>query len=261
MSGLDRYMRLLRLFGEAKSEWTVQEMADALAVPASTVYRSVRDLIAADMLEPAGEAQYRLGAAFIEFERLIRLTDPLVRTAHPLLRDLSLQVGLPCAVFLARLYGDTVMCVADDRPGDAVIKTSYERGRPMPLTRGATSKAILAQLPARRLGKVLLQAQKANPKDPFAIPIDDFRAQLATVRKRGYCVTRGEVDKGLVGIAAPIAVPEQGINASLTLVVEAAQLDDRAERRLVMLVVSTAGLLTDMLTERGSTPGILRTTG
>jgi DNA-binding IclR family transcriptional regulator len=94
-----------------------------------------------------------------------------------------------------------------------------------------------------------------------ALELDEGRAQLATVRKRGYCVTRGEVDKGLVGIAAPIAVPEQGINASLTLVVEAAQLDDRAERRLVMLIVSTTGLLTDMLAERGSTPGILRTTG
>jgi DNA-binding IclR family transcriptional regulator len=108
---------------------------------------------------------------------------------------------------------------------------------------------------------VLLQAQKTSATDPFALPIDDFRAQLASVRKRGYCVTRGEVDRGLVGIAAPIAVPEQGINASLTLVVEAAQLDDRTERRLVMLIVSTTGLLTDMLVERGTIPSDLRTTG
>jgi DNA-binding IclR family transcriptional regulator len=261
MSGLDRYMRLLRLFGAAKSEWTVQEMADRLGAPASTVYRSVRDLVAADLLEPANEAQYRLGAAFIEFERLIRLTDPLMRAANPLLRDLSLQAGLPCAVFLARLYGDTVMCVADDRPRDAGIVTSYERGRPMPLTRGATSKAILAQLPARRLGKILLLAQKADAKDPFRQPLEDFRAQLATVRKRGYCITRGEVDKGLVGIAAPVAVPDQGINASLTLVVDAAQLDDRTERRLVMLIVSATGLLTDLLMERDSAQRGVRTAG
>jgi len=245
MSGLDRFVRVLRLFGEARPEWTVQEMAEALDAPASTVYRTVRDLVDADLLEPASEAQYRLGAAFIEFERLIRLTDPLVRAGTPLLRDLSLQVGMNCAVFLARLYGDTVMCVADDRPADGAVETSYERGRPMPLTRGATSKAILAQLPTRRLNKIL--AQRAGDTDPFAVPAEEFRAQLATARKRGYCVTRGEVDKGLVGIAVPISVPDRGINASLTLVVEAASLDDRTERRLVMLMISTAGLLTDAL--------------
>jgi DNA-binding IclR family transcriptional regulator len=245
MSGLDRFVRVLRLFGEAQAEWTVQEMADALDAPASTVYRTVRELVGADLLEPASEAQYRLGAAFIEFERLIRLTDPLVRAGQPLLRDLSLQVGMKCAVFLARLYGDTVMCVADDRPTDNTVQTSYERGRPMPLTRGATSKAILAQLPTRRLNKIL--AQRAGDSDPFAVPEGEFRAQLASVRKRGYCVTRGEVDKGLVGIAVPISVPERAINASLTLVVEAASLDDRTERRLVMLVIATAGLLTEAL--------------
>jgi DNA-binding IclR family transcriptional regulator len=261
MSGLDRFIRILRLFGEAKSEWTVQEMADTLVAPASTVYRTVRDLVAADLLEPASEAQYRLGAAFIEFERLIRLTDPLVQAGNPLLRDLSLQVGQPCAVFLARLYGDTVMCVADDRPSNAGVETSYERGRPMPLTRGATSKAILAQLPARRLGKILLQAQRADAKDPFAVPVDEFRAQLIAVRKRGYCITRGEVDKGLVGIAVPIAVSDRGINASLTLVVEAASLDDRTERRLVMLMISTAALLTDMLVERGNAGHAARNAG
>ncbi len=245
MSGLDRFVRVLRLFGEARAEWTVQEMAEALDVPASTVYRTVRDLVGADLLEPASEAQYRLGAAFIEFERLIRLTDPLLRAGGPLLRDLSLQVGMKCAVFLARLYGDTVMCVADDRPAGSTVKTSYERGRPMPLTRGATSKAVLAQLPTRRLNRIL--AQRAGDGDPFAVPTDQFRAELAAVRKRGYCVTRGEVDKGLVGIAVPIRVPERAINASLTLVLEAASLDDRTERRLVMLMISAAGLLTEAL--------------
>ena len=77
--------------------------------------------------------------------------------------------------------------------------------------------------------------------------LDVWDQHLARVRKRGYCVTRGEVDKGLVGIAVPISVPERAINASLTLVVEAASLDDRTERRLVMLMISTAGLLTEAL--------------
>jgi len=78
---------------------------------------------------------------------------------HELLQDMARQAGVPCVGVLARLFGDTVMCVADTLPSDNGIRTSYERGRPRPLTRGATSKVILAQLPARRLNR-LLEAER-----------------------------------------------------------------------------------------------------
>jgi DNA-binding IclR family transcriptional regulator len=246
MSGLSRYSEVLRLFTEAKSDWTVQEMSEALNVPGSTVYRTVRDLVAENFLEPATEGHYRLGAAFFEFDRLIRLTDPIVRVGTALLWDVATQARIPCVGILARLYGETVMCVADAIPTDAKVYTSYERGRPQPLTRGATSKAILAQLPTRRLNK-LLQAHAARDQHPHAPSPSELREELASIRKRGYAVTRGEVDKGMVGIAAPVSVPAWALTASLTLVVEASALDSATERRLVLLVVSTASLLREEL--------------
>src|SRR5579863_2280178 len=113
MSGLSRYVSVLRLFSEERSEWTVLEIAAALDVPASTVYRTVREMVAAEFLEPAAEARYRLGACFIEFDRLVRVTDPLYSVGTALLRDVALQARVPCVAVLARLYDDTVMCVAD----------------------------------------------------------------------------------------------------------------------------------------------------
>jgi len=244
MSGLSRYVDVLRLFGESRSEWTVPDISEAIGVPASTVYRTVRELVAENFLEASTEANYRLGPAFIEFDRLIRLTDPLAAIGTSLLRECALQARLPCAAVLARLYGDTVMCVADVTAKDAAIPTSYERGRPRPLLQGATSKAILAQLPTRKLTRLL--ADHA-PRRKFEPTTEELREQLAAVRKRGYCVTRGEVDKGLMGIAAPVTLPERGLVASLSVIVEAAAVDDAVERRLVLLVVSTASLLTEEL--------------
>jgi len=237
MAGLRRFVGILRLFAEAKSDWTVQEMADALSLPASTVYRTVRELVAERFLEPATEAHYRLGAAFIEFDRLVRLTDPLARAGEARLQDLAAQAGIPCVVLLARLYGDTVMCVADTALGDLPLKPSYQRGRPMPLTAGATSKAILAQLPARRLARLIARAGDG------LMPDTELRGVLAGIRKRGHCVSRGEIDRGLAGVAVPIALPELGIAASLSLVVDAARLTDTIEHRLVLLMVSSANLL------------------
>jgi DNA-binding IclR family transcriptional regulator len=245
MAGLQRYLSVLRLFDEKHHQWTVPELADALSVPASTVYRTVRDLLHAGFLESATEAKYRLGSFFVEFDRLVRLTDPLYRSSTPLLRELVAQARIPCVAVLARLYGDTVICIADHHSPDANIHTSYERGRPRPLMRGATSKVILAQLPSRRLTKLLASAD-LEP-GPFRKNEKEFRDELTTIRKRGYTITRGEVDKGLVGIAAPVAAQDRTVTGSLSLVVSAQNLDEAAERRLVLLVVSSASLLTEEL--------------
>lgn len=246
MGGMSRYVSLLRLFGEQRSEYTVVEIAAALSIPPSTIYRTVREMVAAEFLEPAAEGRYRLGAFFIEFDRLVRVTDPLHRLGTALLRDVVVQARIPSAAVLARLYNDTVMCVADYHSTSDNIATSYERGRPRPLTRGATSKVILAQLPSRRLVKLL--GQLSTDALPVANSELEFRDELSSIRKRGYSVTRGEVDKDLVGIAAPVSVSQRALIGSLSLVVPAAMLDDALERRLIFLVVSSARLLTEELT-------------
>lgn len=258
MSALKRFLDVLRLFDEAKSVWTVPGIAAALGTPPSTVYRTVRALVAASFLEPAQAGHYRLGAAFIEFDRLIRVTDPLARAGTALLRDVTAQARIPCVAVLSRIYGDRVMCVADERSADATFETSYERGRPRPLTRGATSKAILAQIPTRRLNRLLATVDARGADRPFAMKAAEFRDELATIRRRGYSVTRGEVDKGLVGLAVPVSVPEQALIASMSLVVKATDLDDAIERRLVLLLVSSAALLTESLRLDLAGPAVAR---
>ncbi|MGO4677234.1 IclR family transcriptional regulator [Bosea sp. 2YAB26] len=250
MNALGRFVSLLRLFRETKGSWTVQDMSEALSVPASTVYRTVRELVGEGFLEPAYEAHYRLGPAFVEFDRLVRLTDPLVRAGQSRLHDLIAQAGVPCVALLARLYGDTVLCVADEAVGNLPARPSYERGRPMPLTRGATSKTILSLVPPRRLARLVAGSFGGQPgADQADLPmkIAELRDLLAGIRKRGYCITRGEIDEGLVGIAVPVAVPELGIAASISLVLDAASLDEKLEHRLVLLLVSSASLLGDRL--------------
>jgi len=136
MGALDRFVDVLRLFDERKSDWTIQDMAEATGVAASTVYRTVRALVSQGFLDPSTEAHYRLGAVFIEFDRRMRLSDPLIREGAPVLADLLSVVSVPSTAIIARLYGDQVICVAEERNGSLAMPTSYERGRPMPLLQG-----------------------------------------------------------------------------------------------------------------------------
>jgi DNA-binding IclR family transcriptional regulator len=229
-------MAVLRLFSEALPTWTVAEMADALGVPPSTAYRTVRDLLAGGLVEMSAEARYRLGPAFIEFDRLTRLTDPLMMAGRDILRDVVQEAGIPCVGLLTRLYGREVMCIADYASPDAHFSPSYERGRPMPLTQGATSKAILARLPAKRLAKLV------GDEDAEAL-----REELAAIRRAGFCLGRGEIDEGLAGLAVPVVCEEEGLVDSLSLVLENHRLAGAREERLRHMLISAANEIANSL--------------
>ncbi len=215
-------------------------MAKQLAVPGSTVYRTVRELVSHGFLEPASEAHYRLGSAFIEFDRMVRRTDPLGQIGTQFLRNLLAEIKLPCVVLLARLYDDRVICAVDERDDITDVPTSFERGRPMPLTKGSTSKVILAQLPSRKLKKLL-------PEDTSEQDVAQLKEELAGIRRRGYCITRGEVDDGLVGISVPINCPELAISACVSVVTQQADMDPDSERRAILILVSAGDMLTQDL--------------
>ena len=249
MAGFSRFLAVLRVFNDSASAWSVPDMADALGVPASTAYRTVRDLVAAGFLEAAQDGAYRLGPAFIEYDRLLRMTDPLVHAGAGALRDVVMQAHTPCVALLSRLYNDQVMCVADEAARETAFRSSYERGRPMPLTQGATSKIILAHLPARQLNRLIGAPKSAPANEPL-------RRELAEIRRRGYCATASEIDPGLAGIAAPVIVREAGIFASLSLVADDSNLDESQRRRLVLLVVSAASLVSEELRHRHLSPPV-----
>lgn len=243
MAGLDRYIAVLRLFSQGRSEWTVVDMAERLGVPQSTVYRTVHDLLAENFLEMASEARYRLGSVFIEFDRLLRLTDPLLTAGSQVLEDVVAGAGVPCVGLLCRLYNDTVMCIADDATPGAPFSSSYERGRPMSLTMGATSKAILAHLPPRRFSRLVAHWPEARSHA--------FRAELTVVRRTGVSISYGEIDAEVVGVAAPILSKAPGLLASLSLVLPRDVADKAMVARVSAATMAGARLIEERLAASG----------
>ena len=211
MSGFTRYNKILKLFSEQRSSWTVSEISDKLKVPSSTIYRIVRELVLSEFLESAAGAYFRLGPAFIKFNRTINLSDPLVRAGQPFLEKLANENPIVSVNVLSRLYGNKVMCVADYKSPFFKNNTSYQKGKLMPLIYGATSRAIIMQVIGRRLDDLLKDElfSDYNKKDTFL-------KKLKNDNKKGYCRTEGQVDKGLIGFAVPIKNKKLGIEASLS---------------------------------------------
>ena len=90
----------------------------------------------------------------------------------------------------------------------------------MPLFYGATAKIILANLPERQLVKLFLNHRIEIAKAGLGEEWEDFKDSLARIRQDDYCVTRSEIDPGLIGVGSAVFAEDKKVIASLTYITE-----------------------------------------
>lgn len=215
-SSLDRMLGILDLFREDNTAITQEDVIKHIGCSRATAYRYLKSLSSCGLLTPASGGAYVLGSRVIEFDRLLRMRDPLVIAA----RDVMTRVAarLKTNLMLCSYYGDKVMCV-DRVWEDSSIESSYERGRPMPMFAGATAKSILANLSPYQLRNLMLWHADEIRAAGLGNDWDSFRDTMKRLRKEGVYVSFGEVDKGLIGIGAPIFGHERKVLGSLVFIV------------------------------------------
>ncbi len=236
MAGPDRTINVLKLFTLAKPAWSVEQAAAALSVSDSSAYRYFAVLTEAGLLTPAAHGNYVLGPAVIQYDRQIQLTDPLLRAAKPVMTRL-LQFAPPhTTILLCRMFRNTVLCIHEMVATPGTARVSYERGRPMPLFRGATSKIMLPYLLPRELRRIYDQDQAGAAA--IGANWADFRKAITHMRKAGYAVTHGEVDPDNIGIGVAILDDRRRPVGSLSYVISDSE--EPAVVRLLPLVVGGA---------------------
>lgn len=238
MAGPDRTVGVLKLFTLERPEWTVEEAAGALQVSASSAYRYFAALTEAGLLTTLTSGRYTLGPAIIQYDRQIQLTDPLLRVAKPVMADIMRFAPAGGTVLLCRLFRETVLCVHQVTEAGSRTRVSYERGRPMPLFRGATSKIILAHLQPRDLRRLYETHRAQIDAAGLGEAWEAFRGNMARMRKAGHAVTRAELDPERIGVAVPVLDDQRRVLGSLSYVVPASE--ERAVPRLISLAATGA---------------------
>ena len=236
-SSARRLLGLLDMFSPQQPVWTVEGMARRAKLSVSTTYRYVRDLTAVGLLAPAGAPGYVLGPAIIEYDRQIRQSDPLLLKAVPVARWLLQQAAPNGAVVISRWYRDKVMCLHQESGGAHPLAASYERGLPMSLFRGATSKIILANLPDRLLRRLFDARRREAMAAGLGGDWTQFRRSLRVLRDAGVCQTASEVAAGRIGIAAPI-FSDGKVLGSLSIVLAKHTMTSPVSARLRALVIA-----------------------
>jgi len=247
----DRVLSILALFNGDKWQWSVDGAAEAMNLPTSTTYRYFKSLLKAELLSPQGSGLYVLGPGICELDRSMRLHDPFINASRTEMRNLI--TGNPGTIsLLTRLYKGKVLCV--HRDGTALSTPAYERGRPMPLARGAASKVLLANLTPR-----VLRTISSNEPELSQIELGAMGEELARIKAAGYSITRGEIDPGKVGLSVPVFRGNNELEGSLSLVAEAS--DDPDEPALIQSLIRArkaieANLLLSKFQSSGDNAGV-----
>jgi DNA-binding IclR family transcriptional regulator len=236
----DRLLAALALFSVEQPQWTVEDAAKKLGVSQPTAYRYFKRLTGAGLITPVSGARYTLGPAIIQMDRQIQITDPMLRAARGVMHELIQRAPDGSALLLCRLFHDRVMCVHQVFGRGPQEPVSYERGRLMPLFRGATSKIILAHLPARTLKPLLTQNAGELAGLGFGTSFEDFRAALAAMRRDGVAISRGEIDPGRVGVGVPLFDRDRTVLGSLSFALSASRAGEKLIARLTPLLTEGA---------------------
>lgn len=202
-SGVERALDVLRCFGRAgQATLGVTEIADELGLSKAVVHRTLSAFRSRGFLEiEESTHRYRLGPELlllglrhldqIDVRSLGRQTLADLVAATDETATLSVRVGW------TRVYLDQVTPNRD-------VKMVVQLGEPFPLHAGASSKALLAFLPAAEQEEYLA-LHSLSPVTPHTITDPDrLRKELDSIRATGYAVSFSERDASASSVAAPV---------------------------------------------------------
>lgn len=237
MNSLERMLSLLDVFTTSAPVWSTEDLIRYSGCSRSTSYRYIRALLNAGLLTPVANGGYILGPRVVEMDLQVRTSDPIYTAGGASMTELARKTGHTALV--SALYSDTVMCVRNV-PGVNAPEGLFSRGQRRPLFQGAASKIILAHLPVHQLRSLFARHRKAIAASGLGADWSSFRGNLRAIRQQGYCVTRGEFQPGIVGIAAPLFNREDQVLGSLGIAMPGSAVSPEDYEGLAQTVMEAA---------------------
>ena len=222
---LDKALRVLDAFGDARDRWTEADLRRHLGMPSSSLNRILRGLERAGYVLRDDAGAYRLGIGAVRLGDRARASLDLPAIVDAELRALAQATSELVLLAVAEpALGTALYIAAVDSPQR--LRVTAEPGTRVPLTAGATARSLLAFAPDALIEQVLARRREPlaagnaprrgrDPRAPGSHPRQRLGEQLAgdvrrRVGARRSAARRGGSSPGLDRGGRPHQPPQRG---------------------------------------------------
>jgi DNA-binding IclR family transcriptional regulator len=175
---LARGLTVLEHVSRSATGLQIADIAEKLGVHRAIAYRLVSTLEQHMLVSRAHDGRIIIGGGILALAE--RFQPQLRATARPLLKTLAEESG--ATAFLCVAQGDECVAIEVAEPERPLLKVSYRTGSRHPISKGAAGLAIAMQRPEDTTDSL----------------------ELTTARRNGFALTRGQLQEGAIGMAAPL---------------------------------------------------------
>lgn len=209
MKSTDRLLNILSFIASCGRPAFPKNISSELNIPLSTVYRILNVLISWEFVTHSKlYGAYTLGAQSLKGQQLHHAYSIFGPECDEVLRELAEATGESAAIIAAD-YTETI-CIKMVESTQA-LRCSFLTGRSNDLISGASGKTLLAHKALDVRDGIVQRAFLGNAGKQKALT-----QELNQIVEQGYGITVGEIDEGVLGIAAPI-FRHQSVIAVVTL--------------------------------------------
>jgi DNA-binding IclR family transcriptional regulator len=200
-TSVDRALELLALFGDPHPDVRgLSELAAASGLDKATCYRYLSALCRQGLLRRDGD-RYRLGFRLVELAERLRAGLLPSRVARPVLQELAVATGHSSQIIVRDgdfgVYAEVV-------EGRSAVRLYVRTGRHAPLYAGASTRLLLAFLPAEARARYLATQPRPAVTAQTVVDAAELERLGALARATGFSLSFGELEPFSAELAAPV---------------------------------------------------------
>jgi len=212
---LDKSLSILETLLQHNSPMSMTEVSEKLGLYPSTVHRVLNTLKYRGYVEQnSADQKYQLGLKVLELGMAKFHQMDLVRESAPYLKEIVNQCNE--TVHLGILEDKEVLYLAKEESSQTIRMCSYV-GKRASLHCTALGKVLLAYLPEGERKKILGKKELPCLTEKTITDKEELEKELSKVKKQGFALDRGENEKDVRCIAAPIRNYQGKVIAALSI--------------------------------------------
>ena len=240
IAGVGRVLAVVEAFNDEYGRMTVSQVAERTGIPRTAARRYLLNLCHFGYGDTDGKFYWltprvlRLGQVYLDGARLPRLVQPFIQR-------LAMSSGE--TVNVSVLDGHELVYVARSN-SPRVVSIGFYAGARVPAHVVGPGPAILSTLSDADLKAWIAAHEFATFNSNAVLTPKKFEKMVLSTRKTNYCISVGNLDQGLTGVAVPLRDRHGECKAALSMTLQSTLWDEALiVEKLLPLIIETSQVL------------------